>query len=90
MIDNWKSLPIGFDVKQWNKRFELLYSNNNNKLLESKIELLNDHPTNNNEQGINMKRKHQAIAQNLLQKNSPPWGKFSGDTKGVLILPGSV
>ena len=60
----------------WNKWFELLYSNNNNnnnnKLLEAEIELLNDHPTNNNEQGINMKCKHQAIAQNLLQKNSPP------------------
>ena len=58
--------------------------------LEAEIELLNDHPTNNNEHGINMKRKHQAILRNLLQKNSPPWGKFSGDTKGILILPGSV
>ena len=73
----------------WNKRFELLYSNNN-KLLEAEIELLNDHPTNNNKRGINMKRKHKAILRNLLQKNSPPWGKFSGDTKGILVLLGSV
>ena len=76
-----------------NKLFELLYSNNNNnnnKLLEAKIELLNNHPTNNNKRGINMKRKHQAILRHLLQKNSPPCGKFSGDTKGILILPGSV
>ena len=75
----------------WIKRFELLYSNNNKKkLLQAKIELLNDHPTNNNERGINMKCKHKAILWNLLQKNSPPWGKFSGDTKGILVLPGSV
>ena len=37
-----------------------------------------------------MKRKHQPIAQNLLRKNPPPWGKSSGNTKGILILPGSV
>ena len=72
----------------WNMWLELLY--NNNKLLKAKIELLNDHSTNNNKQGINMKCKHQAIARNLLQKNSPPLGKFSGNTKGILILPGSV
>ena len=52
-------------------------------------DLLNDHPTNNNKRGINIKPKYQAIARNLLRKNSPTWGKFIGDTKGILILPGS-
>ena len=53
-------------------------------------DLLNDHPTNNNNKGINMKRKYQVIAQNLLRKNLPPWEKFSSNTKGISILPGGV
>ena len=54
------------------------------------MNFLNDHRTTNNNRGINIKLKERAIARNLLQKNSPPWGKFSGDTKGILILPSSV
>ena len=53
------------------------------------MNFLNDHrTTTNNKREINMKPKEQEIVQNLLQKNSPPWGKFSCDTKGILILPG--
>ena len=52
--------------------------------------LLKDHPTTTNNKGIYMKHKYQGNAWNLLWENLPSWGKFSNNTKGILILPGSL
>ena len=74
----------------WKQVVRIIVQQQQQQQQQQTPQLLNDLPTNNNERGINMKRKHQEILRNLLQKNSPPWAKFSGDTKGILILPGSV